>query len=329
MASLRNFRRELRSMERARIPLGNNIEQICEGVGAALAPHHMEVRGRSRHVHPAMSRLRVGDLDLVRLRYGSEVTIEPEPSSDVLLLQFVLSGKIEVEHGGLRTTCEKGQGLIIENLDHRHLRWSADCEQLIIPVKRAVISRAVEVLTGYPAPARFGFDHCFDLAEPAGASLLSLARYLLLCPASIAAPGSRTASLVAELLAHHLILAHGSKGLCENQSSAAPFHVVRAERYMREQFGSPISVNDLANHAGVSVRTLSAAFRRFRGATPRERLRDMRLDQVRLWLLDGTAVTVASAAARAGFAHPGRFSEVYKDRFGESPSVTLSTGRRE
>ena len=328
MASLRDFRRELRSMDGARIPLGTGVEQICEGVGSALAPHQMEVRGRPRHVHAAMSRLRVGDLDLVRLRYGSDVTIQPEPSNDVLLLQFVLSGKIEVEHDGLLTTGEEGQGLIIEDLDRRHLRWSADCEQLIIPVKRAIISRAVEMLTGRPAPARLGFDHCFDLAQPSGASLLALARYLLHCPAPIAAPRSPAGSLVAELLAHHLILAHCDNGLHASQSGAAPYHVVRAEKYMRKHIGLPISMGDLAGHAGVSARTLSSAFRRFRGVSPMERLRDMRLEQVREWLLNGAAVTVASAAARSGFSHAGRFSDVYRRRFGESPSTTLANGRQ-
>ena len=328
MASLQSFRRELRRMDEGRIPLGTDVDQICESVGSALAPHQMEVRGRPQRVDAAMSRLRVGDIDLVRLRYGSDVAIQPEPSNEVLLLQFVLSGKVEVEHDGLLTTGKEGQGLIIEDLDHRHLRWSADCEQLIIPVKRAIISRAIEMLTGRPAPPRYGFDQCFDLAQPSGASLLALARYLLHCPAPIAAPGSPAGGLVAELLAHHLILAHCDKGLIETQSSAAPYHVVRAEKYMREHFGASVSINDLASHAGVSARTLSAAFRRFRGVSPMERLRDMRLDQVRQWLLDGTAVTVASAAARAGFAHAGRFSEIYRHRYGESPNITLSNGRR-
>ncbi len=328
MGSLHSFRRELRRMDHERVLLGTDVGQICENVASALAPHQMEVRGHTLPEKAAMSRLRVGDLDLVKLRYGSDVAIWPEPSNEFLLLQFVLSGQVEVEHEGSLTVGSEGQGLIIEALDHRHLRLSADCEQLIIPVRRSTISRAIEILTGRPAPARYGFDQSFDLGQPSGASLLSLARYLLLCPPGIAAAGSPIGTLAADLLAHHLILAHRGGDSLEPQSAAAPYHVVRAERYMRENYALPISINDLANNAGVSPRTLSSAFRRFRGVSPMERLREFRLEQVRFALCDGSAVTVAHAAAMAGFPHAGRFSEIYRQHFGESPNLTLAKARK-
>ena len=328
MASLHGFRRDLRRMDNGRVLLGTEVGQICENVALALAPHQMEVRGRALPDKAVMSRLRVGDLHLVRLRYGSDVAIWPEPSNEFLLLQFVLSGQVEVEHEGTLTVGREGQGLIIEALERRHLRLSADCEQLIIPVRRSTISRAIEVLTGRPAPSRYDFDQSFDLGQPSGASLLSLARYLLLCPPGIASSGSPIGTLAADLLAHHLILAHREGVTFEPQSSAAPYHVVRAERYMRENFALPICIDDLANSAGVSARTLSAAFRRFRGVSPMARLRELRLEQVRAALCDGTAMTVANAAAMAGFPHAGRFSEIYRQHFGESPNISLAKARK-
>ena len=58
-----------------------------------------------------------------------------------------------------------------------------------------------------------------------------------------------------------------------------------------------------------------------------ERLRELRLEQVRAALCDGTAMTVANAAAMAGFPHAGRFSEIYRQHFGESPNITLAKAR--
>jgi AraC-like DNA-binding protein len=288
----------------------------------------MEMANARDDIDASLSRLTVGDLTLVMLRYGAEVAIRPAASSGFLMLQFVLSGKIEVEHDGLLTESRAGQGLIIESLDNRSLRWSADCEQLIIPVRRSIVSRAVEAVTGLPSPSRYGFDECFDLDTPAGQSLVALARYLLLCPAEISGPASPTGALLADLLAHHLVLNHRGPLVAKPQTTVAPYHVIRAEKFMRLKFAEHIGLNEIAAHAGVSTRTLSAAFRRFRNTSPMEWLRNFRLDQVRTSLQSGTAPTVAYTAARSGFAHPGRFSEIYRARFGESPNVTLAAARR-
>jgi transcriptional regulator GlxA family with amidase domain len=55
-------------------------------------------------------------------------------------------------------------------------------------------------------------------------------------------------------------------------------------------------------------------------------LRDLRLDRARAALRaqDGTAV--AEIAAACGFAHAGRFSQAYRERFGELSAET--TGQR-
>ena len=84
------------------------------------------------------------------------------------------------------------------------------------------------------------------------------------------------------------------------------------------------AMTDVARAVGVSLRSLTEAFRRFRGYPPSQFLREERLQGVRRALLQaGPEQTVASLAAAWGFIHLGEFAAVYAKRFGERPSETL------
>ena len=97
-----------------------------------------------------------------------------------------------------------------------------------------------------------------------------------------------------------------------------------AEDFIRAHAGAPLRVEDIGAAAGLSVRGLQATFRRHRGITPHQALTRLRLEGVRLRLLDGNAGDrVTDVALQWGFTHLGRFSQTYAARFGESPSATL------
>ncbi|MGK9148285.1 helix-turn-helix transcriptional regulator [Plantibacter flavus] len=89
----------------------------------------------------------------------------------------------------------------------------------------------------------------------------------------------------------------------------------------------PIRTEQVAEAAGMSLRSLQSAFRREYDITPLDYLRRIRLDRVQeeLRLGDASTTTVAAIAGRWGFAHLGRFSASYTSRFGEYPSTTLGS----
>ena len=104
-----------------------------------------------------------------------------------------------------------------------------------------------------------------------------------------------------------------------------PRHVLLAEQHMRDHAQHAPTLSELARSAGVSVRTLNAAFREFRGCTPMQCLRDIRLNGVRAELLVASPQTKVRDVAEAwGYANLGMFAASYRNRFGESPSTTLS-----
>jgi AraC-like DNA-binding protein len=100
-----------------------------------------------------------------------------------------------------------------------------------------------------------------------------------------------------------------------------PFFLKRADRYVAERLGEPLSIEDLARHCGVSWKTLQKAFGDFRGVTPVAHVRNTRLDAARK-ALDAGDATVAEVAARYGFRSTTTFSLEYRKRFGIPPSRT-------
>ncbi len=105
-------------------------------------------------------------------------------------------------------------------------------------------------------------------------------------------------------------------------------HVKKAEKLIYEQPDKIDTLRDIALHVGVSERTLQAAFRKVRGATPMQVLAQTRLHHARRALIDPEGPdTVSAVCAMFGIEHHGRFSRLYKQTFGELPRTTLRLRR--
>jgi len=100
-----------------------------------------------------------------------------------------------------------------------------------------------------------------------------------------------------------------------------PFFLKSADRFILEHIGEALPVGRLAEHCGVSLRTLEKAFTDLRGLTPVAHMRNLRLDHARR-ALDESDATVAEVAARFGFRSSTTFALEYRKRFGMAPSRT-------
>ena len=106
--------------------------------------------------------------------------------------------------------------------------------------------------------------------------------------------------------------------------SVVPGLVSRAESFIEGNAHLPITMPDVLAHVGCSNSALFKNFNRFRGYTPFEFITNQRLTLVRNRLLDASeGETVTSIANDLGFAHMGRFSMIYRKRYGQKPSDTL------
>jgi AraC-like DNA-binding protein len=107
-----------------------------------------------------------------------------------------------------------------------------------------------------------------------------------------------------------------------------PAHVSRACEMIRARAMDPIRVAEIASELGVTARCLQLGFRRHLGTTPNQFLRDCRLDLAHRMLSSATSgQTTTSIAYDCGFGHLGEFAQIYRSRYGESPSETLRRSR--
>lgn len=102
--------------------------------------------------------------------------------------------------------------------------------------------------------------------------------------------------------------------------------VRRARAYIQEHLAGPISLQEIANAAFTSRRTLFRAFADVLDDTPQTYVRRLRLHRIRHHLAtdEERACTIALIANEWGMSELGRMSVWYRELFGERPSETLS-----
>jgi len=108
-------------------------------------------------------------------------------------------------------------------------------------------------------------------------------------------------------------------------SGTKPVMLRQAMAFIHENAHRDITLSDIAASVNVTPRSVQYTFRRYVGSTPLEYLRCLRLNRAHreLQAADPSVDTVMAIAGRWGFGHAGRFSSMYKRRFGNSPSETL------
>ena len=97
----------------------------------------------------------------------------------------------------------------------------------------------------------------------------------------------------------------------------------RALEYIDANADKVVTVVQLAQAAGASVRTLEYVFREYYGVTPKAYLKARRLHAVRQELLCSSVGSINEIAGRWGFWHMGQFAADYRRFFGELPSETI------
>ena len=104
---------------------------------------------------------------------------------------------------------------------------------------------------------------------------------------------------------------------------------VELEKWIDENLTDPIVLNDLAKIGGVSTRTIQKAFREYRGCTPVDDINRRRIEKAHGILTDAdNQLSVLEVALEVGYQHPSRFAALYKKKYGENPSQTLSRIRK-
>lgn len=274
---------------------------------------------------------RMGAVGMGRMSYGGDVTIEPGAFESFVLVQMPIRGKEMIELGEQMICSTPLHGAIINAHVPSRIHHTRDTEKLVIRIELSLLEKLCQQHLGRTLRKRLEFRPDLALDTAKGQRWMRMVSWIY---DSLSADDSEVPPLLTgqfeQTLATMLLACQPhtyTAELCADEpTSIAPSFVKRVEHYIEEHAHEPITIVEMAEHVGVSSRSLFAGFRRFRNTSPMLYLKEVRLRRVHEELEKSCpgSVTVTAVAFRWGFNHLGHFTTDYKRRFGESPSETLA-----
>ena len=292
--------------------------------------HSMTVLERETPFRADVQFQSVCGLGLLTSTYGAAVEIDCAPPIDKVTVNFVRAGRMHIEDGGRETLADSGNAAVFCFHDDLAMKWSPGMRQLMLTIDRTRVDRYLRNLLAEPLHRPLLFNNRVDLSnggQGIASAVATLQRALAQC-----GKGGPPPVLAAEL--EHGILTSLLLGQRHNYTDAifsaqalpSPRVVRRVVELIDEAPGTAFTIADLASFAGVSERSLHAAFRKQLGTSPMSYVRRRRLEQAHEELLSldrSNGAKVTDVALRYGFTHTSRFAAAYRERFGELPSDTL------
>jgi AraC-like DNA-binding protein len=308
-----------------------DLDEARDKVAAVFCPHRLETIGKgasldARHHHLAGERL-----SLNYIEYGARTLIAPGALETFYLVQIPLSGRAAVVNGKAQYLSDRGQAAVLNPHRETTMIWEEGTGQLLLQIDRKALMGHLAAQLGHPADRPLSFDGPLDVTSGAGAALRRLLLYLVAEADQGACPlgqGMLARQVETTLMAGLLEASHHdyAADLGRSRALPRPRHMRLAEGYIEAHLSDQITVEDVAQAAGISVRGLQLAFRDHRGTSPLGFWRDLRLQKAHEALMAGEG-SVTDVALKWGFGHFGRFSQMYRMRYGLTPSRVLRSAR--
>ena len=215
-----------------------------------------------------------------------------------------------------------GELLLINPDDPVDLTYSEDCEKFILKVPTRLLDSICDEQRWHrpDGGVRFLRNH-YRLDELDGfVNLLAMVCH----EAEVSDSLPRVQGHYSQIVASKLLTLM-STNIRRECLSAPQAGLERILDYIERNLKLELSAEVLAEQACMSLRSLYALFDQHLGTTPKHYVRQRKLERVHACLNDPTCGvrSVTELALDYGFLHLGRFSEVYRQQFGELPSQTF------
>lgn len=302
-----------------RLFASRDLDDTRERIAAVMQPHRLTPLGGAGRFAARMSFLPLPGLGMGTIAFG-RMALQLDEVEDYHLLIFCRSGQAQFSTRSGEMTIGGSHGICLAPGEKVRATFSEDCEQFVVRIDAGAMRR----ISGAADPM---LRRRIDAADPKLRPWARLAETMTGDAATLALlrRDRGIAAQYAQLFVSAILDGHDVTD-DRRRAGLAPGSIKRAEAYIDAYFAEPLTLADIASAAGVPVRTLTYAYRQFRGSSPMRQLRDRRLDHAAKLLRDGCP-GVAEAATASGFSHLGRFSQDYRARFGESPSISLRRSR--
>lgn len=304
----------------------SSIEELEHSLGHIIAAPVLDLVDRGRKLVAVQNYFPLQHIGINYGSYGTDIRFRfPEPT--IIAQIFPLSGKAEVQVGGESVAIDADHSAIVSADSGFKMTSSADYERLNLNISPAALTKILSAMTGESIGAALKIDP-IPASTP---SARSLRDHFIFLTQQISAAQSLPHLLLTEFEQTLLIMflhtnKHNYSHLLEREPpDVASRQVRRTEDYIEANWNTPMSFEAIAAEVGVSIRSLFATFRRSRGYSPAEFLRQTRLRHARRMLQDPEPCTTTENVAFAcGFADLGRFMRDYLRAFGQRPSETLA-----
>ena len=300
---------------------GVNPFEVSYYVNQHVGSHDLHL-SNSGKTSASLNHRKAGSIDLCRLNYGAQARIVSEGLPDIYHVQFILRGHCRYELHRDSISLSAGHVLLVNPDEPIDLTYSEDCEKFIVRVPSNLFNEACIEHRWFKPNERIKFNQTPYKFEEID-SLLYLLK--LLCEeaeSGIATP---------QMLQHynHVVASKLMTMFKYNVTLETPtLQSVSFERlvqYIEDNIKRDITAEELAQYSHLSLRSLYLLFEKNAKTTPRNFIRQKKLEQVYAALMDPSSrmANVTAVALDYGFTHLGRFSEFYKSTFGILPSESL------
>ncbi|MBJ8341848.1 AraC family transcriptional regulator [Antrihabitans sp. YC3-6] len=320
-------------LERFQVLQSDDLDEFRTSVSHLLTPHRLTPLGRAESIRTKVCHADLGAVSLVYGQHrGAELGAQLVEQLDYYDVNLSIGGFNEITCRGEQVIVDPTTACIISPRMRADMKLSEAYRQLHVRIERIALDRQLEQLTGRPVTEPIRFDARMDLTAPASASWLRSVRALtrdLDQPGGLADSPLGAEPWINLMMSGLLIAAHNNYSHLLDSAQTLPRRpppVKRAIELIERHPDAQLGVEQLAEVAGVSARSLQRHFRETVGLSPHEYVQRVRLARVHTELQlsrPGSGATVTDVALRWGFTHVPRFAGLYQERYGVAPSETL------
>jgi AraC-like DNA-binding protein len=300
----------------------SDLEALCHIVETRLGAKCLKA-AESKSMNSSANFYALPSSELWFCDYGVPITLRFQEGEYLRIqLQFAGAGTTFVGNESCAITTD----MACVSYAAATIDFQAGFQQIVWRVNRKVLSRKFAAMTGIPVSAQLEFDRILRLDAPTSLGLIALMDCILL---NIANSQTHNLQLVLAELEQALIVSllcncdHNFRDALTQDSKTAPPRQVRlVEEYLAQNLDKPFDIEVIADTAGTSARSLYRAFRKARGYSPLDFVRQCRLVRARDLLRNGDKqLSITSIAFACGFNDASRFSKDFAAAFGEPPSA--------
>lgn len=309
----------------------DEVQEFCTSV---YMPYRVRPLERMSKPDATMISTKADRVTMTRFSYGTGIHLDRfDPEAGNILVLNTLKGALNHQSSGAPVQTGAGESFVVDcSRTDYWLEGDPDHMQFNLTIPHHVMEETADRWFGFiPDDTLWTSRIKFGGPNSAWLKLLDYGATALKGPGPVPSDGPLARHLE-EIICLELLrqwAAGAGVALHDGARTAAPWYVRQAEEILAAEAREAPLVGEVAARVGVSARTLSGGFKRFRGISPRAFLAARRLDGFRTELETAPDdQTVTDIALDWGFANLGALAGRYAERFGELPSQTRARGKK-